>query len=544
MSFAGILSKIDDRLNPIVVKELRQAVQGRFVTVVLLLFLFIQVLVLGAFLFLSEIGSPGDLEAEHGRTVFSVLQGILLVTCILFLPLYTGARLGAERSDTNVDLLFITTLRPRAIISGKLSAALVLALLIFSACAPFMAFTYLLRGLDLFSILLVLGIDFFIVVLAIQLALFFGSIPGHWLLKLGVGLLGLIALLVLCYFTLLATVTLLSEGSRRGYVDSAEFWLVVSGGAALGLMQMALLFTWAVAMVSPPSANRALPSRLLMLVGLLGTGAVFGAWNVLWRGDFRDCMPLFFWVIFMSELWGLQLIIAINEREAWGPRVARTIPRRWWLRLPTFLVYSGSASGMLFSLLLFGLTWLLALGILALTPPAGPLPPGFGGFHPITPRDILPDVFRVCAILLLYLYGYALTAVLLCRLAGPRIRKVDTWVVLIFLLAISCAVPLVLSYVFSSSVAGHRWSYNEQYYWLLNNPIAGAIAAGNRFDPHRGLFFAVAGGWAGLATLLNLPWFVGQLRRFRPFSGSTLPIAVAAPVLLTTADMDATKTAP
>ena len=39
----AILQRTDDLLNPIVVKELRQAVQGRFVVGVLILFLLISV---------------------------------------------------------------------------------------------------------------------------------------------------------------------------------------------------------------------------------------------------------------------------------------------------------------------------------------------------------------------------------------------------------------------------------------------------------------------------------------------------------------------
>ena len=53
-----------------------------------------------------------------------------------------------SRKD-NVDLLFISTLKPRAIMAGKLQSAVILVLMVFSACAPFMTFTYLLRGLDM-----------------------------------------------------------------------------------------------------------------------------------------------------------------------------------------------------------------------------------------------------------------------------------------------------------------------------------------------------------------------------------------------------------
>ncbi|GAF92660.1 unnamed protein product, partial [marine sediment metagenome] len=48
MSFvATIADGISDRLNPIVIKELRQLVQSRFVTVAIMIFLSIQVIVIG-----------------------------------------------------------------------------------------------------------------------------------------------------------------------------------------------------------------------------------------------------------------------------------------------------------------------------------------------------------------------------------------------------------------------------------------------------------------------------------------------------------------
>ena len=48
--FSRIVSAIDDRVNPIVIKELRQAVQGRYVSGVFALFLVVQVCVIAGFL--------------------------------------------------------------------------------------------------------------------------------------------------------------------------------------------------------------------------------------------------------------------------------------------------------------------------------------------------------------------------------------------------------------------------------------------------------------------------------------------------------------
>src|SRR5262249_53147560 len=161
--------------------------------------------------FLGERRAVNFVNLYAGREIFEVLQGILLGTCMLLIPTYAGVRLAAEHSDSNVDLLFISTLRPRAIIAGKFQAPVVLILLILSACAPFMTFTYLLRGIDIPSILLVLGLDFLAVLLGTQLAIFLGAVPANWGLKVLLGLAGLGCLGLLFGFALEGSIELLNS---------------------------------------------------------------------------------------------------------------------------------------------------------------------------------------------------------------------------------------------------------------------------------------------------------------------------------------------
>src|SRR5206468_4972819 len=153
---------------------MKQAVQGKFVSSLLLLLLAVQLLVVGTWVLMTP-----DVERrfDTGAGMFMTLEGLLLGICLLFIPSYTGIRLISERSPANMDLLFITTISPEAIIAGKSLAAAALTILIFSACMPFMVLTYLLRGIDLPSMFIVLGLNFFLVVIAIQLTVFFASLP-------------------------------------------------------------------------------------------------------------------------------------------------------------------------------------------------------------------------------------------------------------------------------------------------------------------------------------------------------------------------------
>src|SRR5262245_50237735 len=113
MKSAGFLDKLDDMLNPIAVKELRQAVKSRIVISALLLFLLIQLSILLLSLWFGDRQTGESINLHAGREIFQILQGFLLGTCMLLVPAYAGVRLAAEHSDTNVDLLFISTLRPR-----------------------------------------------------------------------------------------------------------------------------------------------------------------------------------------------------------------------------------------------------------------------------------------------------------------------------------------------------------------------------------------------------------------------------------------------
>ena len=78
-------------------------------------------ILLGIYLLFSN---ESTTSFDAGRQVFTVLLGVVFGAGMLFTPLYTAVRLATERSDAQVDLFFITTIKPRRIITGKLAAAI------------------------------------------------------------------------------------------------------------------------------------------------------------------------------------------------------------------------------------------------------------------------------------------------------------------------------------------------------------------------------------------------------------------------------------
>ena len=493
----GIVEKLDDAINPIVVKELRQAVRSRFVVAVILLFLILQLTFLGIYLtFAGLSGWLDSIDYQAGRDVFTWLQVILLATCMLFLPAYAGARLAAERSEVNTDLLFITTLQPRKIISGKLASSVVLAVMIFSACAPFMAFTYFLRGIDLVSIFFVIAIDFLVVIGSVHLMVFLAVIPANRVLKAFLGVVGFAMLVLIFIFTLVGTISMVQFGLSPMFEDR-EFWSICATVILDFVGECGLLYTWAVALISAPSANRVLPMRIFMLT----FGIVSGVAHAFIAYTTREEEPFQAWILLMGEMAGLALFIAVNERQSWTPRVSRTIPRNVLLRIPAFFFYSGAAGGVLFAGLLVGImalgTWLFKIWYAAV-----------GG----TLTATTDDFFNCIAIVILYIYCYGMTAILIRSWLMPGLHSIYTWVVMIFLLAFGSLLPLLVSGLLFLG----RWNYNEHFVWALGNP---GFAIYEFADRHidEAAFLVFAGCWAGLVTVLNIPWFFRQIRAFRPF---------------------------
>jgi hypothetical protein len=506
MTAAALVRRLDDLCNPIVVKELRQATKSWVVTIALLLFLLLQ---LGVLLFILLLDAPrhgNPVNLHAGRQIFEVLQGILLGTCMLLIPTYAGVRLAAEHSDTNVDLLFISTLRPRAIIAGKFQASVALILLIFSASAPFMTFTYLLRGIDIPTILFVLGVDFLAVLLATQVAIFLGAAPTNWGLKVLLGIVGLGVQGGLFGIAMAYSMTLLELG-LGGRMDTADFWLITGAVVTAVAALLGLLFCWSVAVVSPTSANRALLVRLYLLGAWLVTAGV--AAFLAWR--FQSSIPLQIWMLPTALLLCVQILTSINEREQCGPRLARTIPRPWWLRGPAFLVYSGAAGGLIFSAVLLAVT--IAV-------------PGFILWHESDPYGPIArfeiDIGRrnvvVMALIALYTFDYSMTAVFLRSVFLPRLVKpLYTWVIAVLLFGLGFALPYPLLFLFQNE----ELRMGQVNPWCqISNPLATIFEYADRRtrrweDFHTGglVFLSI---WAALALLLCLPWIVRQARRFRP----------------------------
>lgn len=478
--------RFSDALNPIVVKELRQAVQSRFVVTMLIVLLAIQLVTVGLYLIFSN---QEAYDFTAGRSVFMLLLGIMLVVSLLFVPAYSAVRMVAERSDTDVDLLYITTIQPRSIIAGKLLAAAVLTGLIFSACLPFMTFTYFLRGIDLPSVFVLLALSYLVVQVCSLLALLMACLPLGRVVKVFLGLV-VLGLIVSTFFVTIGGAFSLVQFGVGSTLDSWEFWKPTLTGLAIGGLLWGFVFILCVALITPPSANRALPIRRYLTL----TGLLTGVGVLLWSYGSKSHAPVVVWLALLSSVLALSFFAAVCERDAPGPRVLRAVPSSGWSRLLAFLLFSGAANGLAWTSLssagTLGLGWMWRNS--------------HSGYAEV---ETLQTVLTFCAGLLLYFYVYAVAGQLVRRVWLYWLPGKWTWAVSTILLGLGVMLPVLFGFFFYYSSGWWKWDKTGLF---IGNPF---VFGGSTRDKYYGVFALV---FASIVTLLNLSWLRERWETFQP----------------------------
>jgi hypothetical protein len=479
-------------LNPVVVKELRQAVRNWSVTGMLLLFLI--VLFCASLVFLVNQSFSPYSNQLLGARVFQSFVFILTGASTLFIPLYIGVRVAIERQENNVDLLYISTLTPGRIIRGKFYCGAYMALLFFSACMPFMAFTNLLRGVDLPTVFFILLVVFLVVCGAIQVAILLACLPISKPFKVLIGLAGTGA----AFLLLGGMVQLAGELMRSGVgamMASRNFWIGFSTCVGIGLAIFLLLHFLSVALISPVSANRALPLRIYLTVAwLLGGGL-----SVLWVRHARDARLLLPWAIVTGLLLIGALLIVISSHDELSLRVRRRIPRTKRNRVLAFLFFNGAAGGLVWIVLLCGLTFgatALALGWIDSTL----------GYQSLSTTDLHNSIV-IYGAMAMYLLACSLTALFIQRrFFGRRPPRLTGALALMIPGALAVGPNLVLFFL-------NRLTWTSVERLQLGNVFNLFVV---NEPAHRNAHLIFAGSWLLIALTLNARWFVRQVSRFQP----------------------------
>jgi hypothetical protein len=336
------LERWGERLNPILIKEARQALKSRHFTVTFALLLSCAWVwsVLGIVWQLPDI-----YYAPSGLTMLLGYYVILAVPMLLIVPFSAFRSLASEREDLTYELLSISTLTSRQIITGKLGSAILQMMVYYSALAPCIAFTYLLRGVDIISLLLLLAYTFCISLMLCCLGLVFAGLARsrHWQSLISVLL--LLALIVAGFIWGSMVFGIALSGLAQLPLDDADFWIAQAAVFTAFLTYIALLILAAAAQNSFPSDNRSTRLRVAMCVQtLLFVGWTGYGW--IYTGEYG---LLFVSMIFAVIHWYVYGVLMTGESAKLSPRVRRQLPMSFFGRVFLTWFNPGSGTGYVFA---------------------------------------------------------------------------------------------------------------------------------------------------------------------------------------------------
>ena len=459
------LESLSDRLNPVLIKELRQSFRNRMMISLPGILLALQFFMVLIFYLSREDWMD---KAEGGGKTFLYIDAALMYICI-FCVCAWGAmqRFGEERASAELDFSGITLLTPFQLIGGKLAGSMVTAFLIGSLCLPFMTVAYFFRNVTPLDTAGIFIAGIVPVLISVQAALFCGVLSKKW----GHALF-LIFVLQVAGPLFIGSQVLFQDELLGGGRAAGLFWLLQAGGFVLFL----LLFVSTAALVTPPFANRMFLPRLLGMVCFL----VFAGIALLplfklrvTRGEpfeaFLGCGPV--------ALTGFLVLLAVCDRDEPGARVLSKAPRNFPGRLCHFLLSSNRTGGVLCCLLVLAL---LSGCVLLVLPVGGP---------------VVTTTLAISAGLCGYMVFYGELAVLMHRL----VPKVPGWVWLLIVTACLGVVSLTV-------IDGRRVHLEDVFISFVQ--LFGRIKRSSQ--PEFGVWYGV------LLSGISGIWFLAEgIRKFR-----------------------------
>jgi hypothetical protein len=359
-----------DWLNPILVKETRQAIKSfQFTITFVLVLVACWVVTIGG---VAIIG-PRIFYAAAGGTMLWCYYIILAFPLAVVVPYAAFRSLAAEREDNTYDLLSITTLRPRQIISGKLGSSIVQMAVYFSAITPCLAFTYLLRGIDVPTIVVLLVYSFFGSLGLSMVGILLATLSEQRFAQVFVSV-ALVAFLLLVFYLAVLLGHEMVQYSAT-FIGDEGFWIAALAITTAYSTSFALAFFAAAGMITFTSENRSTPLRICMLVQ---QAAWVGWMGYAWiYSDFHHG-PLLIMATMAGIYWYFMGTLLTAEKPVMSERMRRHLPTTSFGRANLTWLMPGPAVGYMF--VVANATAVGIMCLLGIIISANARPPGAGGW--------------------------------------------------------------------------------------------------------------------------------------------------------------------
>lgn len=339
--------RLSDRCSPILVREIQQALSGR------LFLLTLAVAVIAVVVLALSFAQLAEHQEQPGREAFAYCIMCLAPIALLIVPMQSFASMRQEVSGGTAEQLLMTRLRPSRIVLGKTLAGLAQFVVFLGVFAPVMAMTFLLRGVDVPTILVMLAFAVIASIAANVFAIALAAVAGNRLVQQGTQAIASLALLIS---------TMGAIGGAWELPREVPRLLTRPEGIALLLSLLALfaagtcLFGMiATAALAHGHENRSSPFRAFAAVVM----ALLAPW--VWAAigtRFLDEAAAYVSAsaaLCLAPIW----LWAVCEDERMSPRVETLVPRAPALAWLTAPFLPGGGRGVWFAI------WLSALGLAA-----------------------------------------------------------------------------------------------------------------------------------------------------------------------------------
>lgn len=352
------LERASDFLNPILVKETRQALKSRsFVSVFLLMLI--------ASWLISSIGvlyiyGPELSYAAAGRGFFAAFYTVLSIAVFIVVPQGAFRSIQSERELQTFEMLTITTLSPRKIIWGKWWSAAVQTIVYYAAIAPFMVFTNLLRGISLPFIAFVLIWSFIGSVCLAMVAITFSTFTKQ---RQAFGLLQFLLVVPLIMLLIGVLQAMYQISGQELPFDDPGFWFVQLIFVSVLIPAFVLFRQIATANLTFEGANRSTGIRiscaLLLTISitwmllLADPGILPAALGV--GSSAMSLETVIGWSVVLGIWLWLVGLFSATEDDRLSRRVRQEVPRGIVTRVLVLPFYPGGGRGFLYFAISVGL---------------------------------------------------------------------------------------------------------------------------------------------------------------------------------------------
>ncbi|MGN6134837.1 MAG: ABC transporter permease [Aureliella sp.] len=451
-----------ERLNPILVKEVRQSLKSRQFEIS---FGLILLAAIGWTLLYIALSVPRIYYMPGGAELLSGYAMILLVPLQILIPFGAFRSLTSEIEESTYELLSISNLSARQIVTGKMATAALQILLYISALGPCIVLTYMLRGVSLVSVLVLLFAAVAYSVMLVSCALVLATVSRTRAGQSGLSV-GLLAILVISFF---ASVMSVLEGILREVVSTSlarEVFIGLFAAVTILAATFSLLMQTAAAAIDFPSENKSTPirKRLLVLISVLVFWLMLATF-ALGENAGRFAAEIYQPTLFMFFMvWMAIGGLICGERGVISPRARRTLPKTFAGRVVLTWLSPGAGLGYGFLVVVFASVAMLLAGITLY----------------VRSSQRLVSLTESTAVLAVVLTSYLAFYVGLCRLimlavgrkiANPMLASVALLIVL--LLVIQLVPYFLVLYWNDFTTVAYAWHQTFNIYMTMEAVVDG-----------------------------------------------------------------------